>query len=108
MAVKTLPGGTKIRRTTYGEVMLTPSGFASIVANEHETYMWAHEAGNVWPCSDLSSHGVEIAIAANGDLVDYEGPEDVTSDELDAYVSDLLSYIVDHHPGMHSTPRAGE
>jgi hypothetical protein len=108
MTVKTLPDGTKVRRTTYGEVMLTPSGFASIVANEHETYMWAHKAGHGWPCSVLSSHGVEIAIAANGDLVDYEGPEDVTSDELDAYTSDLLSYIVDHHPGMHSTPRAGE
>lgn len=95
----TLPDGTKVRRTTYGEVCLAPSGFVSIVANGNETYMWAHKAGNVWPCSDLSSHPVEIAIEANGDLVDYEGP-DALGDELSAYISDMVSFIVDAHPAM--------
>jgi hypothetical protein len=95
-----MPDGSSIRRTTYGEVMVTPGGFASIVANEHETYMWAHKAGNVWPCSELSGHGVEIAIAENGDLADYEGPENVGADELSAYISDCLSFVVDSHPGM--------
>ena len=102
MTVKTLPGGAKIRRTCYGEVSITPSGEVFIVANENETYWWAHKAGNVWPCSDLSSHAVEIAIDSNGDLLDYEGPVHVTGAELDAYTSDMISFIVDAHPGMRS------
>lgn len=81
---------------------LTPSGEVFIVADENETYMWANKAGNVWPCSGLSGHAVEVAIDSRGDLLDYDGPVHVTCSELDAFTSDLISFIVDAHPGMMS------
>lgn len=98
--IKTLPGGVRIRQTFYGEVSITPAGDVFIVAGGNETYNWAHKAGAAWPCSDLSGHAVEVAIAANGDLIDMEGGGGVTSAELDAFTSDLISFIVDAHPGM--------
>ena len=59
----------------------------------NDTYRFAvgYYGTGIWPCSVLSGHACFIEFAGNGDLVDYSGPDDVSSAELMACLSSNLT-----------------
>lgn len=90
----------KHRATFFGSATVYDDGRAVVTADGNDTYNWAHKAGAVWPCSALSSHSFRAEFNAAGDLVDYDGPDDVGADELNAICTDLLGFVVEYHPAM--------
>lgn len=63
-----------------------------ISANHWDTHDFAfnNPAGR-WPCSALAGNDVWIVLAANGDLVDGNIPEDCLSEELAAFIDYALA-----------------
>lgn len=68
------------------------SGF-KIWLSANDTYRFAsgYYGTGKWPCSALSGNAVFVEFDANGDLIDYQGPEDVSNSELMACISANLT-----------------
>lgn len=63
-----------------------------IRATKEDTYDFAHyNPAGTWPCSALDGHGVTITLAANGDLIGGDIPEDTLSEELAAFIDYALA-----------------
>jgi hypothetical protein len=60
-------------------------------ANDTRRFASGYYGTGRWPCSALAGHAVFVEFAGNGDLIDYDGPEDVSTDELTACISANLT-----------------
>jgi len=65
----------------------------------NDTYNWAHQAGNSWPCSQLSGKRLFVEYDVNGDLVDVavNNNKDLT-DLRDLDNNELNAIVADHVP----------
>jgi hypothetical protein len=58
-----------------------------IVADSRGTWDFAHtNPEGKWPCSILSGNDIDIMLSREGDLIDTSIPEDVSSEELTAFI----------------------
>ena len=81
-------------RTHIGWVQhYTGLGFV-VTGTQSDLSLWANRPGERWPCSGLAAIDPDETVSAEfdsrGDLVDGEIPEDVSSNELTAWVIDVL------------------
>lgn len=83
---------------------LTDDGIAFTVwISADETYWWANESGNMWPCSQLAGHRVRATFDTNG-LLDYavDGGryrDDIDGNEFNALIADHVSKrLTPDHP----------
>lgn len=95
-------------RTEFGTVTISADA-VSIEADGTQLWSWANRPGCSWPCSTLArldsikvgfdSNGLlDLTSTDEGGVVDSENDE-LTSDELSAWSSDVLDGIVpENHP----------
>ena len=60
-------------------------------ANDTERFASGYYGTGRWPCSVLSGRACFVEFAGNGDLIDYSGPDDVSTAELMACISANLT-----------------
>jgi hypothetical protein len=80
----------------YGLVRITESR-VHVIAPGIALYDWAHRAGAAWPCSELARlDSIRVELDANGllDMVTSPDGVDVPSDELNAWLGDVLGDVL--------------
>lgn len=93
-----IDAGSRKTLTPYGVIVVTADGWKFFTATGDETEVWSRRPGARWPNSQLEGRDVGATIAHNGDLVDVEfpngdEPDDLTSDELNAWMNDIETYM---------------
>jgi len=111
--------GSVLRRSTEGSqngVTMIETPYGAVSGDEHDAEVsatrlqlwdWAHRTGSSWPCSALATYDEVSATFIDGDLVELRvidngfdsEAEDLGSDELNAWSSDVLKAAgFENHP----------